>query len=101
VAAIAELEILALVDTGDRGGAVAAIAELEVLALVEPGSLDDATVARIERGFGDEEAACVGLYQPQLARWQQEPLGAERSSPGASGTRMSELSSSTSIMKSS
>jgi len=40
-----------------------------------PGSLDDATVSRIERVFG-EEAAFVEIYEEQLSRWQREPLTA-------------------------
>lgn len=39
------------------------------------GSLDDATVSRIERVFG-EEAAFVDIYQEQLTRWQREPITA-------------------------
>jgi hypothetical protein len=40
-----------------------------------PGSLDDATVSRLERVFG-EEAAFVDIYQEQLTRWQREPITA-------------------------
>jgi hypothetical protein len=39
------------------------------------GSLDDATVSRIERVFG-QEAAFVEIYEEQLSRWQREPLTA-------------------------
>jgi len=38
-----------------------------------PGSLDDATVSRIERVFG-EGAAFVDIYHEQLCRWQRESL---------------------------
>ncbi len=44
-----------------------------VEAEVRPYRLDDATVARVQRVYGDTKAD-LWLYDTQLSRWRQDPL---------------------------
>ena len=67
------VEALPLIAQMITDGVENASEHLATIRQARPGSLDDATVSRIERVFG-EAATFVDIYQEQLSQWQREPL---------------------------